>query len=309
MFIRLGTRGSQLARTQSESVAEALRSRGHDVDVVVVRTEGDTNMAPLSQLGGVGVFAAALRLAILDEEIDIAVHSLKDLPTAAVQGLVIAAIPAREDPCDVLVSRCGGLKELPQGARVGTGSPRRAAQLLARRSDLAIVDIRGNVDTRMRFVTDGELDAVVLAAAGLRRLGRLSQEHRRLDLWPAPAQGALAIECRAEDGALRSVLAGLDDAQTRFAVEAERAVLSALGAGCAAPVGVRTLVQGDQVRLDALVASVDGAQSVVASGTAGLDSAPEALGRLVAQRLIEEGAAEIVDLASSAPSKLSNLHE
>ncbi|MDO4785121.1 MAG: hydroxymethylbilane synthase [Propionibacteriaceae bacterium] len=309
MFIRLGTRGSQLARTQSESVAEALRCRGHEVDVVVIRTEGDINMKPLSQLGGVGVFAAALRLAILEGDIDIAVHSLKDLPTAPVEGLTIAAIPPREDPGDVLIGGGLTLDELPPGARVGTGSPRRAAQLLARRGDLTIVDIRGNVDTRMRFVTDGELDAVVLAAAGLRRLGRLAPDHFPLDLWPAPAQGALAIECRSGDAELRGVLADLDDAATRFAAEAERAVLATLGAGCAAPVGVRTSSDGSQAKLEALVASPDGVQTVTASALAEPGMKADELGRLVAGRLVAAGAGDVVDLAATAPSKLANLHD
>lgn len=277
--------------------------------MIVIRTEGDINMKPLSQLGGVGVFAAALRLAILGGEIDIAVHSLKDLPTAAVEGLTIAAIPPREDPGDVLIGRGVTLDELPQGARVGTGSPRRAAQLLSRRRDLTIVDIRGNVDTRMKFVTDGELDAVVLAAAGLRRLGRLAPDHFPLDLWPAPAQGALAIECRSGDAGLRGVLAGLDDATTRFAAEAERAVLATLGAGCAAPVGVRTSHDGDGVRLEALVVSPDGAQTVTASAEAGPGTPASELGRLVAERLVAAGAGDVVDLASTAPSKLANLHD
>lgn len=309
MHIRLGTRGSELARTQSESVAAALRDNGHDVEVVVIRTEGDINMKPLTELGGVGVFAAALRVAMLDGQVDIAVHSYKDLPTATVDGLVIAAVPAREDVRDVLIGAPGGLAELPPGAKIGTGSPRRASQLLAARPDIEIVDIRGNVDTRIGFVTSGRLDAIVLAAAGLRRLGRLAPEHAVLDFWPAPAQGALAVECRADDSEVRAAVGQLEDPDTRFAVQAEREVLASLAAGCAAPIGVRTTLEGDIADLSALVASHDGSQRVTFSACGRRDRDPRELGREVAQGLLQARARHVVDLGASAPSRIANLHE
>lgn len=239
--IRLGTRRSHLAVTQSTHVADALRAHGHEVELVEVTTEGDINLAPLAQMGGTGVFAAALRQALLSGEVDMAVHSLKDLPVAPEPGLVVAGIPTREDPRDILVARDGlTLGELPAGAVVGTGSPRRAAQLQALGLGLEIRDIRGNIDTRMGFVTKGEMDAVVLARAGLARVGRTDEASETIDplqMLPAPGQGALALECREDDEVTRAVLAELDDADTRAAVTAERAVLEALEAGCAAPVG------------------------------------------------------------------------
>lgn len=245
LTIRLGTRASALATAQSTWVAEILREQGHQVELVPVRTEGDISRAPLTEIGGTGVFAAALRRALLEGRIDIAVHSLKDLPVAPLDGLVIGAVPPREDARDVLVSSGGRtLAELPVGAVVGTGSPRRAAQLHLIAPHLSVRDIRGNVDTRLRLVRDGELDAVVLAYAGLLRLGLQDQVSEVLDfdrMLPAPGQGALAVECRSGDApadtALRAALALLDDPLTRAGVEAERQLLSRLEAGCTAPVG------------------------------------------------------------------------
>ncbi|MGO0576548.1 hydroxymethylbilane synthase [Ornithinimicrobium panacihumi] len=239
--LRLGTRASALATSQSQWVADHLRAQGYDVELTLVQTVGDTNRASLSQIGGTGVFASALRDALTAGEIDFAVHSLKDLPTTPEPGLVVAAVPVREDPRDVLVARDGlTLDTLPEGATVGTGSARRAAQLRQRRPDLQIRDIRGNVGTRIDLVRDGELDAIVLAAAGLSRLGRLDEATELLDLsvmLPAPGQGALAVECREADHDLRTLLAGaLEHAPTRAAVDAERAVLARLEAGCTAPV-------------------------------------------------------------------------
>lgn len=240
-MIRLGTRRSALATTQSDGVAEMVRALGHEVELVLVTTEGDVNRAPLTQIGGTGVFVSALRDALLRHTIDIAVHSLKDLPTGAAEGLVVAAIPPREDPSDVVVARDGmTLAQLPAGAVVGTGSPRRAGQLALLHPELVVRPIRGNIDTRMGYVTSGDLDAVILARAGLARLGRLDAVTETLDpatFLPAPGQGALAVECRATDIQLREVLAELDDAATRRAVTAERAVLSLTHAGCSAPVG------------------------------------------------------------------------
>ena len=285
--LRLGTRGSRLALTQSGQVAEALMaaggggaaavagkasegSSGLGIDLVTVRTDGDGDRTPLRQLGGVGVFAARLRHALLDGEVDLVVHSFKDLPTQPVEGLEVICVPAREDPRDALCARDGlTLADLPEGARVGTGSPRRAAQLLAARPDLEVVDLRGNVPTRLARVrglevvgvgTDepvapsradaaGDLDAVVLALSGLRRLGLEHCASEVLDLetmLPAPAQGALAVEARAgEDSVeLARAVAALDDEPTRLAVTAERALMARLGAGCAAPVGAWAHLRG-----------------------------------------------------------------
>ena len=273
--LRLGTRGSRLALTQSGQVAEALRQAaggggGLGIDLVTVRTDGDGDRTPLRQLGGVGVFAARLRHALLDGEVDLVVHSFKDLPTQPVEGLEVICVPAREDPRDALCARDGlTLAALPEGARVGTGSPRRAAQLLAARPDLEVVDLRGNVPTRLARVrgleavgvgTDepvapsradsaGDLDAVILALSGLRRLGLERCASEVLDLetmLPAPAQGALAVEARAsEDCAeLAQAAAALDDEPTRLAVTAERALMARLGAGCAAPVGAWAHLRG-----------------------------------------------------------------
>lgn len=285
--LRLGTRASALATSQSEWVADHLRRKGYAVELVLVRTEGDTNRASLSQIGGTGVFASALREALRAGEIDFAVHSLKDIPTAPEPGLVLAAIPEREDPRDVLVSRDGlRLATLPEGSTVGTGSPRRAAQLRLARPDLQIRDIRGNVGTRIAFVRDGELDAVVLAAAGLARLG-LSQEAEEVlppeVMLPAPGQGALAVECRAADTELIELLAGaLEHAPTRRAVDAERAVLARLEAGCTAPVGA--LASSDPeggVALSVFVALQD---SPARHATTGTD--PVATGRSAADHLL-----------------------
>ena len=280
--IRLGTRGSRLALTQSGQVAEALmaagapgegsgaRRDGLDIELVTVRTDGDGDRTPLRSLGGVGVFAARLRHALLDGEVDLVVHSFKDLPTQPVEGLEVICVPPREDPHDALCARDGlTLAALPEGARVGTGSPRRAAQLLAARPDLEVVDLRGNVPTRLARVrgleavgvgTDepvapsradaaGDLDAVILALSGLRRLGleHCASEVLNLEtMLPAPAQGALAVEARAgEDCAeLAQAVAVLDDEPTRLAVTAERALMARLGAGCAAPVGAWAHLRG-----------------------------------------------------------------
>ncbi|MFN2320029.1 MAG: hydroxymethylbilane synthase, partial [Dermatophilaceae bacterium] len=224
--LRLGTRRSALATTQSTLVADALRARGHEVELVTIVTEGDVSRAPLATIGGTGVFAAALREALVRGDIDLAVHSLKDLPTAAHPDLVVAAIPRREDPRDAVVARDGAtLAGLGPGARVGTGSPRRVAQINALGWGLVTQDIRGNVDTRLRFVQDGVVDAVVLAHAGLRRLGlaeRVSEVLDPIQMLPAPGQGALAVECRADRPDVRALLSELDDPDTRACVEAER---------------------------------------------------------------------------------------
>ncbi len=238
--IRLATRGSRLALAQSAMIADALRELGADVELVPVKTLGDVSTAPLSSMGGVGVFVAAVREAVLAGVCDLAVHSLKDLPTTPAEGLTLGAVPEREDPRDALCARDGlGLWGLPRGAKIGTGSPRRAAQLRAARWDLEIVDIRGNVDTRLGRV-GADLDAVVLAAAGLNRLGRadaITEYFEPEVMLPAPAQGALALECRHDDAELLALLAHLDHVPTRIAVEAERELMRLVEAGCAAPFG------------------------------------------------------------------------
>ena len=329
--LRIGTRGSTLALTQTGMVADALRGltglTTDGIELVRVRTEGDRLTGSLAALGGAGLFVAALREAVLDGRCDLAVHSLKDLPTAPAEGLVLAAVPEREDPRDALCARDGlTLAGLPDGARVGTGSPRRAAQLRAVRPDLVVVDIRGNVDTRLGLV--GELDAVVLAAAGLARLGRLGAVTEYLEpdvMAPAPGQGALAIECRPElldDVAVRSALGELDHLASRLAVTAERSLLSALEAGCAAPIGaLGHLVLGgpgdswrtphDYLRLDAVVCRPDGtaqlrtSASVVLAGDAADHVAARGLGEEVARQLLRGGAADLADLPGAARGPVS----
>lgn len=338
--VRLGTRGSALATTQSGIVARALEeaaaAQGNalGVELVEISTRGDVDPTPLAELGGVGVFAAVLRHALLDGECDLAVHSFKDLPTAPVPGLVVAAAPQREDPRDALCTRGGAesgarLADLPRGARVGTGSPRRAAQLLAVRPDLEIVAIRGNVPTRLARVVgsvngkvgggDGpmgatrepDLDGVVLALSGLRRLGLESYATEVLEavpgataapvMVPAASQGALAVETRADlaetDPVLAAALAALDDPATHSAARAERALMRRLEAGCAAPVGaIATPVgDGEALRLDAVVAALDGRTLLRRDATASVVE-PEDLGIAVAEALLADGAAELVDL-------------
>lgn len=300
--LRLGTRRSALATAQSTMVATALTERtGRSVELVPVTTYGDTSRAALAQIGGTGVFVGALRDALLSGEVDAAVHSLKDLPTADPDGIRLAAVPTREDPRDALVARDGlTLGELPAGARVGTGSPRRAAQLRALGLGLEVVDIRGNVDTRLGMVADGRLDAVVLARAGLARLGRLDAATEVIDplqMLPAPGQGALAVECRASDTTTADQLGTLDDAVTRLAVGAERTLLAALEAGCSAPVGAYgEAADGEHVPelyLRAVVSAVDGSASVRLSATGPLDEAAR-IGRDLAAELLAEGAADLM---------------
>ena len=297
--LRVGTRASTLARTQTGVVVDAL---GLPVEIITIVTEGDRSAEALTQLGGTGVFVSALRAALLADEIDVAVHSFKDLPTAAADGIALAAVPRREDPRDALVARDGlTLGGLPAGARVGTGSPRRTAQLNALGLGLEIVSLRGNVDTRLGKVTSGELDAVVLAYAGLRRLGRQGEVTEVLDplqVLPAPAQGALAIECRASDAEALSLLAVLDDPDTRAAVAAERALLAALEAGCSAPVGaLAEIAEGDdgpEIFLRGSVTALDGSDAVRLSAT-GPTTDAEGVGQRLAAELIAIGADQIME--------------
>lgn len=299
--LRLGTRGSLLARTQSAGVAAALEQAGQLVRLVSVRTAGDRSTAPLTTLGTTGVFVSALRDRLLGKEIDLAVHSYKDLPSAPVDGLVIAAVPRREDPRDALVARDGRLlTELPVGSRVGTGAPRRVAQLRALGLGLAVVGVRGNVERRLRAVADGTLDAVVVARAGLARLGRLDEATEVLDplqVLPAPAQGALAIECRADDTTLVEQLRTLADPASEVAVTAERALLAALDAACTSPVAaLADLAEGDngpEVFLRATVTALDGSHAVRGSATGPPDD-PAAVGRRLGDQLLDDGARDLL---------------
>lgn len=301
-MIKIGTRASALATTQSAWVGEQLRqAHGVDFELVEISTEGDRSAEPLAQIGGTGVFVAAVREALSAGTVDIAVHSLKDIPTAQAPGLSLAALPPREDPRDVLIARDGlTLGELPRGAKVGTGSPRRVSQLNALGLGIEIRGLRGNVDTRIRKVTDGELDAIVLARAGLRRLGRDAEATEVLDplqMLPAPGQGALACECRVDDDATARLLAVLDDPDTRAAVTAERALLATLEAGCSAPVGALADVvwgdDGDELWLRAVVADPSGAPSIRRSAS-GAPGEAAALGRRLARELLADGADQIM---------------
>lgn len=302
--LRLGTRGSKLARWQSDWVAARLRDRGVNVEIVEITTSGDVQQAgPVAAIGGQGVFTKEIQTSLIGGEVDLAVHSLKDLPTQQAEGLILAATPGRENPADALISAHGeSLEALPRGARVGTGSLRRRAQILALRPDLVLLDIRGNVDTRLRKLDEGQYDAIVLAAAGLSRLGwadRITEVLGPPRVLPAPGQGALAIECRLEDAESRHAVAPLDEAATRKAVTAERAVLAALHGGCSAPVAAWGRVVGAKLHLDGLVAALDGSRVLRASGSCAEGESPEALGRKVADELLAHGAAELVAAARS----------
>ncbi|MER6530646.1 hydroxymethylbilane synthase [Streptomyces sp. NPDC001508] len=321
--LRLGTRRSKLAMAQSGQVADAVsRVTGRPVELVEITTYGDTSREHLAQIGGTGVFVAALREALHRGEVDLAVHSLKDLPTTQPEELALAAVPGREDPRDVIVARDAlKLTDLPRGARIGTGSPRRMAQLnaYARGHGLGIetIPIRGNVDTRIGYVRSGELDAVVLAAAGLSRLGRIDEvtDFLSVDMvLPAPGQGALAIECAADNADLIALLGELDDPFTRAAVTAERSLLAALEAGCSAPVGALAdlpplsapLERGDphadgqivkEMRLRGIVGTTDGARMVQLSTTGPVpetDDQAVTLGRELATEMLAQGAAGLM---------------
>ncbi|MEH0842720.1 hydroxymethylbilane synthase [Micromonospora sp. CPCC 205711] len=301
--LRLGTRGSALAMAQSGQIAEALTAAtGREVELVEVVTAGDRSAAPVHRLG-VGVFVTALRDALTARTVDFAVHSYKDLPTAAAAGLHIAAVPPRQDPRDALVAKGGRtLAELPPGAVIGTGALRRIAQLHALGLQLEVTPIRGNVDTRLRRVLgpDADLDAVVLARAGLARLGRTDEITETLDpmlMLPAPAQGALAVECRADDQDLVELLAVLDHAPSRAAVTAERALLATLEAGCSAPVAAYAELAegetGDEIYLRGAVISPDGTRDLRLSRTGTPADAAE-IGKALAAELLELGADSIL---------------
>ncbi|MGK3207739.1 hydroxymethylbilane synthase [Amycolatopsis sp. MEPSY49] len=305
----MGTRGSKLALTQTGTVADALRATGVEVEIVKVTTPGDKSMAPIATIG-VGVFTSALREALLRGEVDVIVHSYKDLPTAPEPGITLAAVPPREDPRDALIARDGlTLGELPPGSTVGTGAARRTAQLRALGLGLEIVPIRGNIDTRMRKVTDGELDAVVLARAGLARVGLVEAITETLDpiqMLPAPAQGALAVECRSADVDIEQLLAStVDDEGTRVAVTAERALLAALEAGCSAPVGALAEIVEDLDAEGKVVERISLRGTAAAEGENGAVDMVRAIAladKDQAAQLGKDLAAELLDLGAGALS-------
>ncbi|GAB2501994.1 Porphobilinogen deaminase [Corynebacterium atrinae] len=293
MTLKIGTRGSKLATTQSGHVREALAAHGFDAELHIVTTAGDVNMAPVERIG-VGVFTQALREAMVAGECDIAVHSFKDLPTAPDERFHLI-VPVRADAREALIARDGlTLATLPEGAKVGTSAPRRISQLRAHRPDLEILPLRGNIDTRMGKVTSGELDAVVLAYAGL---SRVEQGYRATEVFspevilPAPAQGALAIECRADDEEARRAIDSLIDAAAYTCAIAERIVLNRLEAGCTAPVAAHSTLEGETITLTAGVFALDGSAQLKHSAS-GTD--PVELGEQIARQLIEDGAAEVM---------------
>ncbi len=324
--IRIGSRGSQLALWQANHIAAQLRERGHAVEIEIIRTTGDRmqlpddaevdglpSLAPLA--GGKGIFIKEIEEALADGRIDLAVHSLKDLPTEIDGRFMLAAIPPRVDARDAFVcEQYWALHTLPMGSRIGTTSPRRQAQLLALRPDLTFVEIRGNVDTRLRKLAEGQCDALVLASAGLDRLGRAEWVHQRFaveELCPAPGQGALALETRApsyavfaepeRDDTVRRAVAALDHAETRYSVEAERTVLDALGGGCSVPIGVHCWPLGDELetigwRIHAQVLAPDGERMICQSTEAPVGVSARALGLQVAEDLKQRGALELLSL-------------
>jgi len=297
--LRLGTRGSALARAQSGWVARELEARhpGLAVELVLIRTTGDRmQQGPLAPAGGKGLFVKELEEGLVARTIDFAVHSMKDVPAIVRDDLVMAAIPTRADPRDVLVSRVAAVAALAPGARIGTASVRRRAQLLARRRDLDVVVLRGNVDTRLRRWRDGDIDAIVLAAAGLARLGVVEPSATPLapeEMLPAVGQGALALECRADDVATRALLAAIDDETSARAVAAERAFLAAVGGDCNTPLAAHATIEGDRLRLRAQVSDLEGTRAIEESAE-GAPRDADAVGRTVAERLLARGAGALI---------------
>ena len=303
MPLVLGTRGSPLALAQSRMVKADLEATGPSVRMEVIRTTGDRDQdSPLSGIGGKGLFTRELDLALLEGRIDLAVHSLKDLPTDLEHGLALAAVPKREDPRDVMVGPEGAsatltLQTLQPGARVGTGSLRRRALASAFRPDVDVVNIRGNLDTRIAKVDRGEFDVIIVAAAGIRRLGlwpRVTEALERTSWLPAPGQGALGLITRSGDGRMEEILRPLDHAPSHIAVRAERALLAALGGGCHTPIAALGIPHDSGLRLWGLVASPDGKQVVLADDSGGLAD-PEVLGAHVGRLLVERGAGEVLE--------------
>jgi hydroxymethylbilane synthase len=291
----IASRGSQLALWQARWVERQLSQAGRESRIAIIRTTGDKiTGVPLAKVGTKGLFTKEIEEALLEQRADLAVHSLKDLPTELPPGLVLAGVPVREDPRDAIVGRC--LADLPRGAKVGTSSLRRAAQLRHLRPDLAVESIRGNLDTRLRRLDEGRYDAIVLAAAGLRRLGwadRVAEVFPPDVMCPAVGQGALALESR-DSGAGKEACAALDDSATRAAITAERAVLAALGGGCQVPIGAYATADGGHLRLMAVVASPEGSELVRAQ-SAGSPSEAAALGRALGAELLDRGARAILD--------------
>jgi hydroxymethylbilane synthase len=298
-LIRIGSRGSQLALWQANHIADALRGAGHEVSIEIIRTTGDAlqNVA-FNKVGTKGMFTKEIEEALLADKIDLAVHSLKDLPTELAPPFAIAAIPPRVDPRDAFVSvQHESFAALPSGASIGTSSLRRQSQLRAQRRDLELAEFRGNVDTRLRKLSEGLVDAIVLAAAGLERLGRTEWIRERfspLILCPAPGQGALAIETRADDAQTRAAVAFLDDAASRFAVTVERSALAQLGGGCHVPIGVYCQPSPEGYIVTGVVANPDGSPLVRAELEHQHAQSPESLGHTLAERLLEQGAREIL---------------
>ena len=307
-MIRIGSRGSALARWQSDHIAAELRDRGRQVSIEILVTTGDRlQRAPFMQVGTKGMFTKEIEEALADERIDLAVHSLKDLPTELPEHFVVVAIPQRADARDAFVSvRHKDFAALPPGAIVGTSSLRRQAQLRALRSDLQIVELRGNVDTRLRKLHQGQYDAIILAAAGLDRLGLAADVKELFSsqlMCPAAGQGALAIECRTDDKSTRAIVAALDHAPTNFAVHVERAALAALGGGCHLPVGVYCAPAGNGWTITGVVARPDGSQVLREQMERSAESASaEDAGRAMADRLLARGAAEFLAAVEIAPS-------
>ncbi len=318
MIIRIGSRGSQLALWQANHVADQLRAKGHEVEIQIIRTTGDRMQQPGfvppadfdgQSLDSKGIFIKEIEDALAQGQIDVAVHSLKDLPTTLDPRFTLAAIPERADPRDVWVCEpFWALHTLPMNGRVGTTSPRRQAQLLALRPDLEFVDIRGNIDTRLRKLEEGHCDALVLAAAGLDRLGRTEHVHYRFapdELCPAPGQGALALETRSaehpldaedptRDPAIRDAISALNNVTAEYAVTAERATLDALGGGCMLPIGVLCEIAGDRATMLAQVVSPDGEAMIVGEMVADLTTPADLLGQRLATTLIQRGALELL---------------
>jgi hydroxymethylbilane synthase len=308
----LGTRKSPMAMAQSGQVAAMITERtGRPVEIVGVTTLGDVSRAQLTQIGGTGVFVSALREALLGGEVDLAVHSLKDLPSGPAAGVRLAAVPPRDDPRDALVARDGAkLADLPPGATIGTGSPRRAAQLLALRGDLRCVPIRGNAGTRLGKVTGGELDAVVLAYAGLARIGYLNavtQVFEPDEMLPAPGQGALAVECRDGEPELAALLEAVSDPASMAAATAERSLLEALEAGCSAPIGAYA-AGTENLRMQAVVISPDGSRVLRAHGSAAAAGGWQ-LGRDLAAELLRSGASDLISVPQAPTSSGNDVHE
>jgi len=302
-MLTIGSRGSKLALWQAHWIKARLESLGHQCHLQIIQTTGDkiTDVA-LSKVGTKGLFTKEIEEALLDGRIDLAVHSLKDMPTELPPGLTLAAIPEREDPRDAVVGK--KLFELPQGAKVGTSSLRRAAQMRVIRPDMRIENIRGNVDTRLRKLDEGQYDAILLAAAGLRRLGwesRIAEVLEVADMCPAVGQGALAVETRADQGEAQRICRQLDHAATRTAVTAERAVLARLGGGCQVPIGAHATITAGRLQLRAVVVSPDGAM-VIKKSSEGTPAEAEEMGKRLGDALLAEGGREILEsVYGSAP--------